>query len=69
MVLPMNTLVEPPSFHVPMHRIAYLDPSDADEGVEVDESLCVARCDASDAWLGLRGRPGVLKGGSHKTSP
>ena len=33
------------------------------QGVEVSEDGLSASCSADDAWLGLRGRPGVLKGG------
>ena len=32
------------------------------QGVEIDPSKCSASCNADDAWLGVRGRPGVLKG-------
>ena len=32
------------------------------QGVEIDASKCSASCSADDAWLGVRGRPGVLKG-------
>ena len=35
---------------------------DADEGVEVDEDGQAAACHSADAWLGVRGRPGVLHG-------
>ncbi|CAK9083085.1 unnamed protein product [Durusdinium trenchii] len=45
-----------------MALFAYLEQADADEGVEIDESKCSASCNADDAWLGVRGRPGVLKG-------
>ncbi|CAJ1405859.1 unnamed protein product [Effrenium voratum] len=43
-----------------MLPFACLDPADADEGVVLDGQL--ASCAADDAWLGVRGRPGVLKG-------
>eukprot|EP00435_Cladocopium_sp_Y103_P034669 s2108_g9.t1 len=46
----------------PMAPFAYLEPADADEGVEIDASKSSASCNADDAWLGVRGRPGVLKG-------
>ena len=32
------------------------------QGVEIDATKCSASCSADDAWLGVRGRPGVLKG-------
>ncbi|CAE7022788.1 Ddx1, partial [Symbiodinium sp. CCMP2456] len=45
-----------------MAPFAYLNKADADEGVDVSDDGLSASCSADDAWLGLRGRPGVLKG-------
>ena len=44
---------------------ASLSAADADDGVEVEEGdggWSKASCDADDAWLGVRGQPGVLHG-------
>lgn len=42
--------------------VAGLCSQDADEGVVVDEEGGGASCSAQDAWLGVRGRPGVMRG-------